>query len=94
MLKKFLKRLILLIVFMILVVFVYLGNVYLRKVKSESLKKTVEVNGLKSQIEIENNRNKDLKKTEISNVTKADLEELARKDLGLIKKDEIVIKPK
>lgn len=77
-----------------LVVFVYLGNVYLRKVKSESLKKTVEVNGLKSQIEIENNRNKDLKKTEISNVTKGDLEELARKDLGLIKKDEILIKPK
>lgn len=92
--KRFLKRLILLTIFLILVVFVYLGNVFLRKVKSESLNKAVEVNGLKSQIEIENNRNEDLKKSKIDNVTKADLEELARKDLGLIKKDEIVIKPK
>lgn len=79
---------------MVLVVFVYLGSIFLRKVKRESLNKTIEINGLKSQIEIENNQNADLKKTEIDNITKADLEELARKDLGLIKKDEIVIRPK
>lgn len=79
---------------MALVVLVYLGGIYLRKVKSESLDKSIEINGLKSQIEIKNNQNEDLKKTEIDNITKADLEELARKDLGLIKKDEIVIRPK
>ena len=49
---------------------------------------------LKEAIQSENDKAESIKKSNNQSINDEDIEELAREELGLIKKDEIVIKPR
>lgn len=59
----------------------------------EYVKKLERIGDLEEQIEAEDDRLKQLKKQENHVTTDEDIEAIARQELGLIKRDEIVIRP-
>ena len=88
------KRLVLITLLVILGVLLFKGKNILNAQKLEYAKKEALVEDLKSEIESEKNKRKAKKNLGNDEITDEEYESLAREELGLIKKDEIVIKPR
>lgn len=87
------KRIIMAIAFVALIVLIgFSYKTYVSKsVEYES--KINRIEELQDQIAAEDEKTKQLKRQENSVITNEDIEAIARQELGLIKKDEIVIRP-
>ncbi len=88
------KRYILIILLFALGVIIVNGVRLLESKKFEYESKTTFIEELKSEIEVEKNKEKPKNTSSDDNITNEEYESLAREELGLIKKDEIVIKPR
>lgn len=89
-----LRRVVLIAILFVLIAFLFLSFKVLKQKKNENILKTIEIENLNQEIEKEDKKTDELSKAKGKDTTDEDYEELARKELGLIKKDEIVIKPR
>lgn len=86
------KRFILVTTLIVLFSLTYLGFIIYKRKRDENLAKQVLIEDLKDEIKIEESKvSSGINKREN---TYEDYENFARNELGLIKKDEIVIKPR
>lgn len=88
------KRLLILVILFILIAVLINSMKLLKAKKNENFLKDIEIENLKNDISIESKKAEELNKAKDKVATDEDYEELAREELGLIKKDEIVIKPR
>lgn len=88
------KRLLILTVLFILIAVLFYSVKLLNSKKTENFLKDVKIENLKTDILNESQKANELNKAKDKVATDEDYEELAREELGLIKKDEIVIKPR
>ena len=88
------KRLILIALLVVLGILLFKGREILKAQKLEYASKETLVEDLKSEIESEINKEKAKENIDEDAITDEEYESLAREELGLIKKDEIVIKPR
>ena len=88
------RRFIMIVILLVLIFAVFIANKILNNKKLELAKKTIKINELQIEIEKEEEKAKNLDKTNNQVNSDDDVEALARQELGLIKKDEIVIKPR
>lgn len=88
------KRAILLIILAGLIVATVASIRLLNKKSVELTDKTLRIERLKEEIKEEEEKTKNLNKSNNKTTTDEDIEALARQELGLIKRDEIVIKPR
>lgn len=88
-------RIILVICVVLLGFALYKGYFLFKERRDESIEKAQKVEALKDDIKSEKDRLKELEKTKKDkDVTDEDYEAIARDEFGLIKKDEIIIKPR
>lgn len=88
-------RIILVICVVLLGFALYKGYFLFKERRGESIEKAQKVEALKDDIKSEKDRIKELEKTKKDkDVTDEDYEAIARDEFGLIKKDEIIIKPR
>ena len=88
------KRLILILLLIILSILIVKEISILKSKKLEYESKSAFVSDLQEEIQSEENKEKQIKSLDGQNITDEEYESLAREELGLIKKDEIVIKPR
>ena len=88
-----LKRAILLIFLATICVLIFISYKTLKRKQIENIAKSYKIEEIESEIAVEEERAKELGKKKDASATNDDYESLAR-ELGLIKKDEIVIKPR
>lgn len=90
---KKIRRFILIITFIALFLLTYLGFTIYKRKRDENLAKQVLIEDLKDEIIIEESK---IGNADINRISDSyeDYENFARNELGLIKKDEIVIKPR
>ncbi|MBQ7743881.1 MAG: hypothetical protein IJT67_03720 [Lachnospiraceae bacterium] len=88
------KRLILIALLLLLSIFVVREIRLLKSKKLEYESKNAFVSDLQAEVESEAENEKQKSDLESQNITDEEYESLAREELGLIKKDEIVIKPR
>ena len=88
-----LKRFLIIYIFLFLVLTIYVSYIVYNKKNIEYYEKSRMIEDLKDKILYEEDKNKQLKKQNTEYLTNEDVEEIARKELGLIRRDEIVIKP-
>lgn len=93
--KLVIRRIILIFSIFVLTIVIYNGYRLLVSKKYENARLGSEITGLESDIESEEKKIDELNKTKKDReITDEDYEDFAREELGLIKKDEIVIKPR
>ncbi len=88
------KRIILIVVLIVLLIGVFRLRSILIDKKGEYAAKTENIASLNDEIAEEDERAKNLKKSNEQVTDDEEIESLARQELGLIKRDEIVIKPR
>lgn len=88
-----LKRFIMLLLILCLVVLLGFSYKVFNEKNVELSKKVEKIAELEEQINAEEEKIKQLKKQENRVTTDEDIEAIARQELGLIKRDEIVIRP-
>ena len=88
-----LKRFIMLLLILCLVVLLGFSYKVFNEKNIELSKKVEKITELEEQINAEEEKIKQLKKQENRVTTDEDIEAIARQELGLIKRDEIVIRP-
>ena len=88
-----LKRFFMLFAILLLVALIGFSYKVFNEKNEEYVKKLERIGDLEEQIEAEDDRLKQLKKQENHVTTDEDIEAIARQELGLIKRDEIVIRP-
>ena len=88
------KRAFLVIILIVLSLSIYFGMKVLKNSQATNIRKTIEIQDLKDEIANEESKAFSINKSKNQKTTDEDYEALARKELGLIKKDEIVIKPR
>ena len=81
------------VVFLVLVVAVCVSYRAFSKKNEEFADRLKRIERLEDQISAEDEKSKQLKKQEDKVISDEDIESIARQELGLIKKDEIVIRP-
>lgn len=82
---------VLIILAIILCVFLYRIS---KRMEMENIKLSQDIENLHSGIQNEDDKKEELSKAKNRSVSDEEYESLAREELGLIKKDEIVIKPR
>jgi cell division protein FtsL len=87
------KRTLMVVVFLVLVVAVCVSYRVFSKKNEEFADRVKRIERLEDQISAEDEKSKQLKKQEDKVINDEDIESIARQELGLIKKDEIVIRP-
>lgn len=88
------KRILLIILILVLGIFIVKGIKLLKSKKYEYESKITFVEELKDELESEKNKKNTEEVLDNKTITDEDYESLAREELGLIKKDEIIIKPR
>lgn len=88
------RRILVIISCFILIILVYLGINKIKMLEIEHNDKIIKISNLKEELESEKAKSLDSKSSNNNKVEDEDYEDVARKELGLIKKDEIVIIPK
>ena len=88
------KRIVLIILLIVLSILIVKAVDILRTKNFEYESKNALVSDLQEEVESENNKLKQKESLDGQSITDEDYESLAREELGLIKKDEIVIKPR
>ena len=88
------RRLILIVLLIILVFFTFRAYKLFLKKRLEYGDKIDRITTLEEELESENEREKLLESSKSQIITDEDYESLAREELGLIRRDEIVIKPR
>ena len=88
-----LKRFIMLLFILVIVVLLGFSYKVFNEKNIELSKKIEKIEELEEQISAEEEKIKQLKKQEKRVTTDEDIEAIARQELGLIKRDEIVIRP-
>ena len=88
------RRIILIVLLLILAFLTFKTYKLLSKKKLEYDDKLARIEALNEEIEAENEREKMIESSKSQVITDEDYESLAREELGLIRKDEIVIKPR
>ncbi len=87
------KRIVILGVLVILIFAVLFAKNVLKSKQSEYSNKISEIENLEVAIQDEEDKSSKLKKNEGHVLDNEDMESIARAELGLIKRDEIIIKP-
>jgi len=87
------KRVFMLFILLVLVALIGFSYKAFNEKNDEYAKKLERIEDLEEQIAAEDDRLKQLKKQENRVTTDEDIEAIARQELGLIKRDEIVIRP-
>lgn len=87
------KRILMVLAFVVLVAMIGFSYKAFVNKTAEYENKTNRIEELQKQIAAEDEKTKQLKKQDSSVITDDDIEAIARQELGLIKKDEIVIRP-
>ena len=87
------KRVFMLFVLLVLAALIGFSYKAFNEKNDEYAKKLERIEDLEEQIAAEDDRLKQLKKQENRVTTDEDIEAIARQELGLIKRDEIVIRP-
>jgi cell division protein DivIC len=87
------KRFIMLLFILVIVVLLGFSYMVFNEKNIELSKKIKRIEELEEQISAEEEKIKQLKKQENRVTTDEDIEAIARQELGLIKRDEIVIRP-
>lgn len=87
------KRIVILGVLVILIFAVLFAKNVLKSKQSEYANKISEIENLEIAIQDEEDKSSKLKKNEGHVLDNEDMESIARAELGLIKRDEIIIKP-
>lgn len=87
------KRIIVLIIILTITIAIFFAKELLNDKKSEYVRKINEVEKLEMAIKEEEDKAAKLKKNDSKAFGDEEMESLARSELGLIKRDEIVIKP-
>lgn len=88
-----LRRLFMIVVLLVLLALIGFSYKVFNDKNDEYAKKLERIDDLEEQIATEEARQKQLKKQENHVTTDEDIEAIARRELGLIKRDEIVIRP-
>ena len=88
------RRLILIVLLIILVLLTFRAYKLFLKKRLEYGDKIDRITTLEEELESENEREKLLESSKSQIITDEDYESLAREELGLIRRDEIVIKPR
>lgn len=87
------KRILMVLAFVVLIAMIGFSYKAFVKKTAEYENKVSRIEDLQKQIAAEDEKTKQLKKQDNSVITDDDIEAIARQELGLIKKDEIVIRP-
>lgn len=87
------KRILMVLAFVVLVAMIGFSYKAFINKTAEYENKVSRIEELQKQIADEDEKTKQLNKQDNSVVTNEDIEAIARQELGLIKKDEIVIRP-
>ena len=87
------KRILMVLALVILIAMIGFSYKAFVKKTAEYENKVSRIEDLQKQIAAEDEKTKQLKKQDNSVITDDDIEAIARQELGLIKKDEIVIRP-
>ena len=87
------KRILMVLAFVVLVAMIGFSYKAFVNKTAEYENKTNRIEELQKQIAAEDEKARQLKKQDNSVITNDDIEAIARQELGLIKKDEIVIRP-
>lgn len=87
------KRVLIVAILVILLSAILFARGFLNDKKSEYTRKVDEINKLELAIQDEDDKASNLKKNESKVLGNEEMESLARSELGLIKRDEIVIRP-
>ena len=88
------KRLILIVLLLVLGIVIYNEVKILRAKQYEYESKVAQVENLRDEIESEKSKEKPKNVSGQDTISDEEYESLAREELGLIKKDEIIIKPR
>ena len=88
------KRVLLVVIIFVLLVFIFKNFKLLKEKKQEYNSKIVSIEKLNEEINIENSREQKLDDSKNQLTSDEEYESLAREELGLIRRDEIVIKPR
>lgn len=88
------KRMIIVGIIIFLLCTIVFAKNMLNNERAELVNKDNKIVQLELEIESENDKTEQLKKSDSQVMKDEDMESLARSELGLIKKDEIVIKPR
>ena len=88
------RRVLLFLIIIGLIILLHIGIPALNEKKAINIKKSIEIENMKEELKEKEEEEKKLEKVESQDISSDDYEKLAREELGLIRKDEIVIKPK